>query len=81
MRIIIKESGSRTIKLRFPTALALNRLTAYLAPRVLKGSEVTVTRQQAVRLIKELKRCKKRFKGWKIVEVESADGERVEIKL
>ena len=82
MRVIIKDNDrSRPIKLRFPTALLFNRLTASLAPIVLRDSEVTITRHQAVRLVKELKRCKRKFRDWKIVEVKSADGEWVEVRL
>lgn len=82
MRIVVEGNEHHSpIKLLFPTGLVLNRFTAIFAPMVLKDSEVTVTRKQAVRFIKELKRCKKRFPGWKIVEVDAADGEHIEITL
>ena len=81
MRLVVKGGEHRTIRLCLPTALLLNRLTACIVPLALRKSEVTVTRKQALRLIKELKRCKKRFRGWKMVEVRSADGEYVEIRL
>lgn len=82
MKIVIIGSEHHVpIKLMFPTGLVLNRFTACFVPLALKDSEVTVTRTQAVRFIKELKRCKKRFPDWKLVEVQSADGEHVEIKL
>ena len=82
MKIVINSSDFRKpMRLGFPTALVLNRLTACFAPMVLKDKDIPITRKQAVRLIKELKRCKKRFPGWKIVEVTSSDGEAVEIWL
>lgn len=81
MRIVVNNNDRRPIKIRFPMGLVLNRFTACFAPLVLRNSEVKITRKQAIRLIKELKRCKKRFPDWKIVEVKSADGEYVEIKL
>lgn len=81
MRIVVKGSEHAAIKLIFPTGLVLNRVTACFVPLALKDSEVTITRAQAVRFIKELKRCKKRFPDWKLVEVQSADGEHIEIKL
>ena len=78
MRITINEKDRHApIKLLLPTGLVLNRLTLHFLPM----GDTKITRKQAVRLIRELKRCKKRFPGWKIVEVESADGEQVEIKL
>ena len=82
MRIIVNGKDRHApIKLLFPTGLVFNRLTVHFMPRALKDSEVKITRRQAMRLIKELRRCKKRFPGWKIVEVDSADGEHVEVKL
>ena len=82
MKITVKDNDRRRpIIIRFPMGLVLNRFTACFAPLALRDSEIRITRRQAVKLIKELKRCKKRFKGWKIVEVESADGEYVEVKL
>ena len=83
MKIIINGNDRHVpIKLLFPTGLVLNRLTVTFIPKALKDNcGITITRKQALRLIKELRRCKKRFPGWKIVEVKSADGECVEITL
>ena len=82
MKIVINSNDFRKpIRLGFPTALVLNRLTACFAPMVLKNEDIPITRKQAVRLIKEIKRCKKRFPDWKIVEVKSSDGQVVEIRL
>ena len=82
MRIVVKDSGSsRIVRLKFPLRLVLNGFTACFVPWALRGSEVKITRRQAVRLIKELRRCKKRFPGWKIVEVESANGWCVEVRV
>lgn len=81
MRVIVKSDHHRTVRLRFPTGLALNGFTACFVPMALKGGEVKITRRQAVKLFREIKRCKKRFPDWKIVEVKSSDGEFVEVKL
>ena len=82
MRVIINGNERHgSIKLLFPTGLLLNRFTACFAPMVLKNEDIPITSKQAVKLIKELRRCKKRFPDWKIVEVRSADGEFIEIKL
>lgn len=82
MKIVIHGGEHHVpINLRFPTGLVLNRFTACFVPLALKDSEVTVTRAQAVRFIKELKRCKKQFPDWKLVEVQSADGEHIIITL
>ena len=82
MKIVIKGNGHNVpVKLLFPTGLVLNSFTACFVPVVLKDSETTVTRAQAMRFIKELKRCKKRFPHWKLVEVQSADGRHIEITV
>ena len=82
MRIVINGTDSHIpIKLLFPTGLVLNRFTAAFIPMALKDEDIPVTRTQAIRLIKELKRCKKRFPGWKLVEVQSAEGEHIEISV
>lgn len=78
MRIIVKDSDMRfPIKLHLPTSILLSRF----ALRFLPPSMKSITREQAKKLIRELKRCKKRYPGWKLVEVHSADGEYVEIRL
>ena len=69
------------MRLRFPIGLVLNGFTACFVPMAMKGSKVKLTRRQAVRLFREIKRCKKRFPDLKIVEVESEDGEYIEIRL
>lgn len=82
MRITVNGKDRHApIKLLFPTGLVFNRLTVHFIPMALKDSDVKITRQQALRLFREVKRCKKEFHDWKIVEVESADGEYVEVKL
>ena len=82
MRVTINGNDRHVpIKLLFPTGLVLNRLTVHFIPKALKDSNISLTRQQALKLLKELKRCKKRFPDWKIVEVKSSDGECVEVKL
>ena len=74
MRIVIKSNDRRSpIKLRFPTPLALKVLS--------KKGGVSLTRKQAAMFAGELRRFKKRHKDWKLIEVISADGERVEITL
>lgn len=45
------------------------------------GGDIPLTREQMDRLLKELGKAAKQFKGLKIVEVESSDGEQVLIEL
>ena len=84
MKIKVKDAD-KNIKIIFPTCLLLNRLTAFAAPKFLhkklKSHGIEITSAQAVKLIKTLKRFRRRHKNWKLVEVNSADGEHIEIRL
>ncbi len=78
MKIIIKENGGKNIHLLFPTSMILNSITAGL---IQKYTKLNITREQAVMLIKELKRYKREHKDWVLVEVKSSNGDYVKIKL
>lgn len=84
MKIKVKDADTN-IKIIFPTCLVLNRLAALAAPKIfnrkLKQHGMELTSAQAVKLIKTLKRFRRRHKNWKLVEVNSADGEHIEIRL
>ena len=70
MKIVLKDSDWRSpITLRLPATLVLKALS--------KKGGATLTRKQAVRFARELRR----FKGLKLIEITSADGEYVEITL
>ncbi|HHX72294.1 MAG TPA: hypothetical protein GX701_05130 [Clostridiales bacterium] len=82
MKIVVREESGKKINIVLPTGMVLNRLTAWFACKAIrKHSDLKITRKQALRFIKELRRCKRRHRGWKLVEVESSDGDYVEIKL
>lgn len=81
MRILIKENGGHTIRLRIPSRLVLNSLTAGIAPRYLQEQGIRISKAQALAFIREINRFRKRHRDWKLVEVLAADGDRVEIRL
>lgn len=82
MRIKVKQGTDFNLNLIFPTGLVMNRVAAYfLFPSIAKQNGVTITRKQAVAFVKAIKDYKRTHPDWKIVEVESANGEIVEIKL
>lgn len=65
----------------FPSRLILNRVTAAFVPLALKDSDLKITRRQAYAMIKTILDCRRRFPNWSLVEVDSADGDHIRIKL
>lgn len=80
MRIRVKDENTN-LRLLLPTGLFLNRVTAVLAPGLLKKQGVTIERKQAVAFVKALNRYRRSHKDWVLVEVHSKDGAHVKIKL
>ena len=81
MKILVKERGGHTIRLVFPSGLVLYSLSARFLPKYLEEQGIHITREQALMFIKELNRFRKSHRDWKLVEVQDADGEIVEIRL
>ena len=81
MRILVKEHEGHTIRLMLPSGLVLNSLSARFLPKYLEEQGIHITREQALMFIKELNRFRKSHRDWKLVEVQDADGEIVEIRL
>ncbi len=81
MKIIVHSPGSQNIRLWFPSRLALNSATALLLPEMMKQNGITITRKQAQAMVRAIHTCRRNNPGWKIVEVQSANGDHVEIAL
>ncbi len=81
MRIIVKEEEGRAIRVLLPTGLFLNSFTAAIAAKQMERYGVSLTRKQAVTFVKTLNRYRKSHREWVLVEVQSADGDYVKIKL
>ena len=80
MRITV-QSDDVNLRIPIPTGLVLNDLTAGLAPKLMAQNGVTITTKQARKFIRAMKKYKRRHRDWVLVEVQSADGDYVEIKL
>lgn len=83
MRIYVAERTKKWT-IRFPTRLAVNRLTAAIAGAVLrKNTDVELSTAALVRLAREINRTKASLRRMHVplVEVESSGGERVLISL
>jgi hypothetical protein len=69
------------IRLPIPTGLVLNRWGVGLVLDSLKKYGLNVTKEQAVDFARFLNRYRRSHPEWVLVEVESADGDYVKIKL
>ena len=86
MRIYIREKSGQKIKLRIPTALIFNNLTATIATGAIRKhvdfpDGVNLTPAQGRALVRAIRECKRRYPRLNLVEVDSADGDSVRIRL
>lgn len=81
MKIIVNREIGHGINLRLPTGLLLNSLTARIVCGFLNDKGVSIPHCQMNVLFREVERYRKKHPNWKLVEVDSADGEHVEIVI
>lgn len=81
MKISVKPHNGHRILIYFPSLLALNPLTARLISRFSEKSGIHITVEQAAAIINGLNYFRRTHRDWKLVEVQSANGDAVEIKL
>lgn len=83
MKIVIKGPGHRTIRILLPTRLVLNRpaIALWYTFSSEAASSLPCTKEQLLALIDTIHTCRRRFPDWTLVEVDSASGERVEVRL
>ncbi len=75
MKVRVKSSERWCFRLAIPTFLLFNRFTAFLASR----GETKITYKQAWTLFREIKRFRRKYGKWKLIEVHSSDGEEIEV--
>lgn len=80
MRITVRSDEHR-FRIPIPTGLVFNDLTAALAPKFMEQNGITITAKQARKVIRAMRKFKRRHRDWVLVEVQSADGDYVEVKL
>ena len=84
MRILVKDD-EHTIQLWLPTALIFSSLTAEIAAhsmrKYVKDPRVSLTSWQLRAIFAEMRRIKHSHGRWELVDVQSADGEKVKIIL
>ena len=81
MLIKVRSADGPNLTIPLPTGLFCNRFTAGLAAKAMVQNGVNATPEQMVRFFKAVRQCKRRHPDWVMVEVESADGDYVYVKL
>ena len=79
MKITVQ--GNSSANMSIPSGLVLNDISASVLPLLLRKHGITITGKQARSLVKALNRYRKNHPEWVLVEVHSAQGEDVLIKL
>lgn len=81
MKIDVKNE-KRSFHLAFPNWLILNRVSMRLARKVTKGEvEVRLSGKALRELRRTIKRLRKTRGDWSLIEVHSADGDEVRVRL
>lgn len=88
MKIAIK-SDEKSFSIRIPSFLIFNAAVATLGSRFINSYmkkhtediQINIPPKDARRIFKEIRKAKRRYKNWHIVEIDDGDGESVKIKL
>lgn len=88
MRISV-DSGGKITNIRIPSRIIFNSLTATIAGSAIISKsiqscakrEVKVDARTARAVFREINRCRARYPDWILVEVDSAGGEQIRIRL
>ena len=85
MKIDIREKNGNRIWIPFPTWLGLNRLTVGIAfayyREKLQETGIDLGYTEVYEYLRQFRKVERRHKGLCIVDVESADGDKVKIYL
>jgi len=86
MKILISSRGEKTVKLLVPTRLIFNRLTGFIVAKALSkyvsfNENINISSYDINRIIKEFIRMKKKFPDLVLVDIESSNGDIIQIKL
>lgn len=83
MKIVIKDPGHKTIRILLPTRLILNRpaIALWYAFGGESAAALPCTKEQIFTLIDTIHTCRRQFPDWTLVEVTSAKGEHIQVKL
>lgn len=81
MRIIVKADSKKNIRLQLPTGFLLNGASAGILAAKLKKENINISAKQLRILFRAAKAYKATHPQWQLVDVQSHDGESVEIVI
>lgn len=81
MIIRLKSKNGPKLWIPVPLGLLCNRLTAGIAAKAMAQNGWNATPEQMAKLFWVLRQCRRRFPGLVLTEAESAEGDRVQVKL
>ena len=81
MKIVVRRKVGKGKTLVLPSGLVWNPFAAGLARKSLRKYGIHITKKQANSFVKELSRYHRRHPDWALVEVESTEGDIVNIVL
>lgn len=79
MKVIVNETTGNDVNVNLPSGLVMNPVAAAVLSKLCKKQGVEIPRKQISEFMELVKEYKKTHPEWKLVEVESPDGEHVEI--
>ncbi|HOQ07368.1 MAG TPA: hypothetical protein PLP87_06095 [Clostridiales bacterium] len=79
------EAGGRCFTIPLPIGIIMNRFTARIAESCIKNyvsvPDVSFTAEQLLTMFRAIKQARKNFPGLALVDVKTADNQRIMIKL
>lgn len=81
MQISVVEKEKSGVCLQLPTGLLLNRLTAGIVARKLRKQGMQISGKSVYAFAKAVRTYRKEHPQWQLVEVQSANGEQIQVNL
>ena len=81
MLIKVRSTDGPNLIIPIPTGLFCNRLTVGFAAKMMEQNGITATPAQMMKLFRTIRRYKRKHPDWVMVEVQSAEGDYVYVKL
>lgn len=81
MRIVIGPKQGHDLHFAFPTCMVCNSMSAWIIGMTTKKEEISLSPMQVRRLFQALHLAKRKYPDLKLVQVESANGDKVEVGL
>lgn len=82
MRVSVR-SGKHRFRLWLPSCMIFSSLSASVVGKYVRFSdtEIKLTEEQCRRLFREIRRLRKQLPDWNLVEIASASGESITVRL